>query len=288
MYDDTENEGDQAKPQQALEPVEQDSILFHGEQIVAVRLADGRICVVLRWICESLNLQPGGQVRRIERTAATAHELVRVRVQTGGGRQTMPAITLRGFSPWVLGINPNEVKSDDPVEDQRIRALVIAYQEEAKDVLYEHFVNKHRAGLPAPTDVVPAEPITKPIAPAEDAPLAAWREYYQRMLALIEWQIDIEQWRGGVETRLEHVEAMTDLIPEILERLGPETLTPAHQRRVQVYVQQLSKVSNKHSGTIHNELKTAFDVPRYQDIPEAEWDKVEHWFRVQIERGQKR
>src|SRR5215469_13283138 len=287
MYDDTENEGNQAQ-QQALEPVEQDSILFHGEQIVAVRLADGRICVVLRWICESLNLQPGGQVRRIERTAATASELVRVRIQTGGGRQTMSAITLRGFSPGVLGIHPNEVKSDNPVEDQRIRALVVAYQEEAKDVLYEHFVNKHRVGLPAPTDVVPAEPITKPAALAEDAPLAAWREYYQRMLALIEWQIDIEQWRGGVETRLEHVEAMTDLIPEILERLGPETLTPAHQRRVQVYVQQLSKVSGKHSGTIHGDLKTGFDVPRYQDIPESEWDKVEQWFRVQIERGQKR
>jgi len=278
MYDDTENEGNQAQ-QQALEPVEQDSILFHGEQIVAVRLADGRICVVLRWICESLNLQPGGQVRRIERTAATASELVRVRIQTGGGRQTMSAITLRGFSPGVLGIHPNEVKSDNPVEDQRIRALVVAYQEEAKDVLYEHFVNKHRVGLPAPTDVVPAEPITKPAALAEDAPLAAWREYYQRMLALIEWQIDIEQWRGGVETRLEHVEAMTDLIPEILERLGPETLTPAHQRRVQVYVQQLSKVSGKHSGTIHSDLKTGFDVPRYQDIPESEWDKVEQWFR---------
>ena len=58
MYDDTENAGNQAQ-QQALEPVEQDSIIFHGEQIIAVRLADGRICVVLRWICESLKLQLG-------------------------------------------------------------------------------------------------------------------------------------------------------------------------------------------------------------------------------------
>src|SRR5437588_953236 len=124
MHDDTVNEDSPDQQQQTLEPAEQDTIAFHGEQIVAVRLADGRICVVLRWICESLNLQPGGQVRRIQRTATTAKELVRVRVQTGGGRQTMPAITLRGFSPWILGISPNEVKSDDPVKDERIQALI--------------------------------------------------------------------------------------------------------------------------------------------------------------------
>src|SRR5881275_309948 len=68
--------------EQALEPVEQESIVFHEQDIVAVRLADGRICVVLRWICESLKLAPNPQVRRIERTAATADELVRVKVQT--------------------------------------------------------------------------------------------------------------------------------------------------------------------------------------------------------------
>src|SRR5260370_40634927 len=121
--------------QQALEPVEQETILFHGEEIVAVKLADGRIAVVIRWICNSLKLDPQGQVQRIQRTAATARELVRVRVQTKGGRQTMPAIALRGFSPWVLGINPNDVKGDDQQETERIRALIIAYQEEAKDAL---------------------------------------------------------------------------------------------------------------------------------------------------------
>src|SRR5437588_8707442 len=116
MHDDTVNEDSPDQQQQTLEPTEQDTIAFHGEQIVAVRLADGRICVVLRWICESLKLAPNPQVRRIERTASTADELVRVKVQTRGGRQTMPAITLRGFTPWVLGLNPNEVQDEDPKE----------------------------------------------------------------------------------------------------------------------------------------------------------------------------
>jgi len=285
MNDDTEK----ATPQQALEPVEQDSILFHGEELVAVRLADGRICVVLRWICESLKLQTGGQVRRIERTAATAKELIRVRVQTGGGRQSMPAITLRGFSPWVLGLNPGEVKSDNPAEDERIRTLIVAYQEEAKDVLYEHFVSKGRISAAAAA-IVSIEPI-KPESEASDDEKAAYYEnlaswalrmagqYAQR------WRGGIEAWRGQIEERLESKEAITGLIPEILERLGPEKLTDRHQKMVRSYVQQLSKVTGKHSSTIYSDLYTAFSVPRYQEIPEEEWDKVEHWFKIQIERG---
>lgn len=295
MYDDTENEDRQAHQRQALEPVEQDSILFHGEQITAARLADGRICVVLRWVCESLKLQTGGQVRRIERTAATAQELIRVKVQTKGGIQTMPAITLRGFSPWVLGINPNEVKSEDPVEAERIRTLIVAYQEEAKDVLYEHFVNKRRPALPVPHEAqVPIELMEEPGPDASHAERATYHEvmalwhrwkadYYTQ-----QWRGEVEEWRGSVESRLETKEAVLDLIPEIIERLGPEKLTPKHQGLVQYYVGQLSKATGKSRGAIYSSLYMAFSVPKYQDIPEAEWDRVANWFKVQTDQGQKK
>jgi hypothetical protein len=29
-------------------------------------------------------------------------------------------------------------------------------------------------------------------------------------------------------------------------------------------------------------------VPRYQEIPEPEWPKVENWFKVQIERAKEK
>lgn len=279
--------------QQALEPVEQEEVPFKNETIVAVRLSDGRICVVLRWVCQSLCLDPQGQVQRIERTASTAKELVRVRVQTAGGRQTMPAITLRGFSPWVLGLNPNEVKSDNPTEDEHIRALIVAYQEEAKDVLYEHFVNKRRSTLPI---IVPAEPVK----PQEVGPGATDVElvtYYENLALWAlwkagqhaqQWRGEIEVWRGAIESRLEGQEAMGGLLPEILQRLGPEKLTSKHRNQVKGYVQQLSKATGKHWQTIYTDLYTAFEVAQYEDIPEAEWDNVERWFSVQMERAKKK
>ncbi len=282
--------------QQALEPLEQETIPFHGEQIVAVRLADGRICVVLRWICGSLALDSQAQVRRIERTASTAGELVRVRVQTRGGKQTMPAITLRGFSPWVLGINPNEVRSDNPAEDERIRALIVAYQEEAKDVLYEYFVAKQRPALSSPrTAIIPAEP-SKPVQePGLDATEAEQAGYYEQLglwylwkAALLHaqaWRDEVNEWRGSMESRLESREAMTDLIPEILERLGPETLSVQHQRQLQAYVRRLHEASGRAYATVYDDLKTAFGKPRYQELLESEWPEVERWFTVQIERA---
>ena len=100
--------------------------------------------------------------------------------------------------------------------------------------------------------------------------------------------MDVDQWRGSVESRLEGVEAMTGLIPEILERLGPQTLTPAHQRQVQTLAHQLSQLTKKSYATIYDDLKTAFNVAKYSDVPEDQWAQLDQWFKVQIERATKR
>ena len=280
--------------QQALEPIEQESISFHGEQIIAVRLVDERIAVVLRWVCESLRVDSQAQVRRIQRTNATSNELVRVKVQTSGGRQTMPAITLRGFSPWVLGINPNEVKSDKPAEDERIRALIIAYQEEAKDVLYEHFVRR-RLVLPASrgATIVPAEPM-QPQEPELEATDTEKAAYYENLAVWALWKAgqhgqrwrgQVDEWRGQIEARIESNEAISRLLPEIIERLGPETITPQHQQKVKTLAKQLHLATGKLYPTIYDDLKTVFEKGRIEDLLEEEWEQVEHWFRVQIERA---
>jgi len=271
---------EQEQESQELIPTVQDTIIFNGKPLVVVRLPDGRPGIVLRWICENLQLGPAAQVERIKRTEVITGDLVYVQVQTEGGFQTMPTLVLDSVPYWLATIDTKRVK------DAGKRREILHYQKRAVAALYDWASSlKAVAALPK---LVPAEPITEPTRPTSDASLEEWIEYHQQMVAVLEWRRDIEQWQGTVENRLEHVEAMTSLIPEILERLPPETLTPAHQRRIQVYVQQLSKISGKHSGTIHNDLKTAFDVPRYQDIPEAEWDKVEQWFKMQIERGRKK
>ena len=108
--------------------------------------------------------------------------------------------------------------------------------------------------------------------------LARWKANQEAQ----EWRADVEEWRGSVESQLEGDKAMTGLIPEILERLGPEKLTSDHQQLVQSYVGKLYEATGKHQNTIHVDLRTAFRVPRYQDILEEDWPKV------QIERAKKK
>ncbi len=262
-----------------LIPIEQHTIIFYGKPIIVVRLPDGQPAVVMRYLCDNMQLDRSSQIRRIQRTKAIARDLVTVLVETSSGAQKMPSLILRSVTYWLLGIDPGRARPE--MQDEILR-----YQQEAADALYAWAAAPK--ALPAPADLVPAEPITKPTTPADDAPLEAWREYYQRMLALVDWQMDVERWRGGIESRLEGVEAMTGLIPEILERLGPEKLTTEHQEKVQQYVEQLCEATGKHRGTIYTRLHSAFKVPRYQELLEADWPRVERWFKIQIDNARKR
>jgi P22_AR N-terminal domain len=266
---------------QALIPLVQDTVMFNGRPLVVVRLPDGQPGVVLRWICENLHISPAAQVERIKRTEVIADDLVYVRVQTDGGPQIMPTLILHAAPYWLATIDIRRMEKEDPR-----RLEILNYQRNAVDALYE-WAQSPKA-LAAPTSLVPAEQISKPSPPAEDADLGTWREYYRQMVLWIDWQHDIEAWRGSVESRLEGLEEVTNLIPEILERLGPQTLTSDHQRTVQKYVQQMHELTGKPYGTIYDGLKTAFGVPKYADIPDQDWPRVVQWFRAQVEPWRKK
>ena len=175
--------------EQALIPIEQQTIMFYGKPVIVVRLPDGRPGVVLRYLCDNLQLDPGAQVARVKRTEAIAEDLVYMQVQTDGGPQIMPTLVLHAVPFWLAGIDPKRVREE-------VKPDVLRYQREVVDVLYA-WASTPRA-IAAPTDLVPTEPITQPARPAPDASLPEWHEYYLRMAAVVEWQMEVENWRGSV------------------------------------------------------------------------------------------
>jgi hypothetical protein len=262
-------------------PIEQDTILFYGKPLIVVRLPDGRPSVVVRSLCENMQLDRLAQIRRIQRTEAIADDLISdVQIETDGGPQKVQVLVLRSVPYWLTGIDAKRTRPE-------LREEIIRYQKEAVDVLYSWAQTPRALPVP-PTGMVPAKPIT----PQIDASREEWIVYHQHMaqwhqhLQEVESRLQIvEQRQDAFEDRMESLEAITDLIPEILERLGPETLTPEHHRRVQTLAQQLQKATGKPHATIYNELKTVFEKPRIQDFLEDEWPQVEQWFKAQIERA---
>jgi len=215
---------------QELIPIEQHALTFYGKPIIVVRLPDGRPGVVLRFLCENLHIDTNAQVQRVQRSEAMAEDLVFTRVETPGGAQRMATLVLRSIAYWFATIDTRRMEKDDPR-----RLAIVQHQREAVDVLYDRAAAPQVREAPS-TKPVPSEPIVEPAKPATDASLADWHEYYVRMAAVLEWQMEIEAWRGGIEDRLQGLEAITGLIPDILERLPAPTITPAHQHQVKYYV----------------------------------------------------
>lgn len=148
-------------------------------------------------------------------------------------------------------------------------------------MLAEHFANKPRQSLLAPESLVPAEPISRPEKLGADADDLNWATYFDELAAWHRWRADLERWRqehdrryaamderqAELEDRMESVEEVTPLIPEILDRLGPETLSTEHQATVKQMAKRLNELSGISYATIYGELNAAFHVPRYADIP---------------------
>jgi hypothetical protein len=47
-------------------------------------------------------------------------------------------------------------------------------------------------------------------------------------------------------------------------------------------------VAGRPFPTIYDQLKTAFEKPRIEDLLEEDWSQIENWFKVQIERAKKK
>src|SRR5689334_3252186 len=87
-----------------LIPIEQANIIFYDQEIVAVRLPDGRIAAALASMCDALRLLTRGQARRIRADPIIADHLLPARVETAGGPQTMDVLVAWAIPKWLTGI----------------------------------------------------------------------------------------------------------------------------------------------------------------------------------------
>lgn len=280
-------------------PVEQDTIPFYGRELVAVLLPDGQICAVLRWLCEGLHLDPSGQIQRIQRKTALADGLVLVQVETEGGPQTMPSLTLDVLPGYLFTIDERRVKPE-------AQSDIILFQRECVRALAEHFARKRQPALPAPQSVVPVDPqlasqVTQ-IAEQIDTMSGAvnlMREHLAALLALPDQVEGLSAQMGQAVTMLASLAERQDAAEAQIAETGAQLaqfdartqrLSPAHTRQVQEMVDRMVGDTKRLPTpltymTIYGRLKHRFRVGSYKEVADSRFDDLMEYLRDELSRA---
>lgn len=268
-----------------LKPVEQDTIMFYGHELVAVRLEDGRIAAVLRWLFESLNLERRGQMQRIERKTALRKGLVDVEVDTAGGPQAMPALTLQVLPGYLFTIDETRVKEE-------ARADVVLFQEECVEALAEHFTRKHQVSQAlAPTDATAAMAIIEQIADLTGV-VNLLREHLETLLVLPSQVAHLSEQVGETRALVESLASRQETTETQLAVVDARTqrLTPAHTRAVQERVDHMVRETKRLAtpltyAIIYGRLKHHFRVGSYKEVADERFAELMAYLRDELNRA---
>jgi hypothetical protein len=133
------------------------------------------------------------------------------------------------------------------------------------------------------------------VMPSPDAPPQEWLRYHEQMVDVYRHQVMIEARLVVVDERLdsmqdelESLHTAVSILPELLERLGPQTLSPEHQSTTQEMVKRLHDLTGYAFSTIYTDLNRSFRVGKYSDIPDARWPDVAQWFNTRIAAAERR
>lgn len=168
-----------------ISPIEQKSIEFYGETLIALRDTQGTIWLPIRRLCEAIGVTLQGQLDRVERDPVLKEETQSVSVTLTDGRVfEMSCLPLKYVRAWLFGINASRVRP-------QVRDKLIQYQREVIEIIDRHF------SRPVPTGM-------------DERIMEAMRDNALQQAKL--WEVMIEEQR--------RLRAAEELLQEMDDRLG--------------------------------------------------------------------
>lgn len=116
------------------------SVGFHGDELLALREGD-EIYVGVRRVCEVVGVVYQTQIDKLK-AAKWSTLTFRVMVADDGKDRNTAVVSLKALPMWLATISPNRV-------DASVREKLELYQQEAADVLHDHFFGQ--PPTPTPT-----------------------------------------------------------------------------------------------------------------------------------------
>ncbi|HEU4785120.1 MAG TPA: phage antirepressor N-terminal domain-containing protein, partial [Ktedonobacterales bacterium] len=231
-----------------------------------------------------LQLDPQGQLRRIERKAVLRDGLIDVEVATAGGPQTMPALVLDVLPGFLFLVDENRAKEE-------ARPDIILFQRECAKVLADHFIRKHPPALPALADTTAATIIIEQIADLTGV-INLLREHLEALLTLPGQVADLSIQVGETRVLVESLATRQDSTDARLEAVDTRTqrLSPAHTRTVQEQVDRMVRETKRLPtpltyATIYGRLKHRFRVGSYKEVADSRFDELMAYLRDELGRA---
>jgi len=245
----------------ALVSVVQKTVVFYGDDLIAIRAADGQIYVSFRHLCHALGLDRASQVQRVKR-----HEILAEGYEGGammaspGGSQRAGVLRVDLVPLWLSGVDTKRVKPE--IQDKLRR-----YQREAAKVLWEAFQDGRLTGEPAFEELLQT-----------DSEAVQAYKMIQGMLNLARNQILLE---GRLDRHKEQLISFEDRLEQVEVALGDPNLqvTPEQasqiSQAVKAVAMQLSKKTGRNEyGGVYGELYRKFGITSYKLLPSKRFQEA--------------
>ena len=258
----------------ALVPIEQKEVGFYGDEIIAVRTADGAIHVPVRPICDLLGVDWSAQRRRITRDTVLSEEMRSVAVTaTEGDRlvtRDMQCLPLDYISGFLFGINADRVKPE-------LKDRVVRYQRECYKVLAEAFQEGRLTTDP-----------TFDVLLSSDTPAAQAYKMAQAIMQMARQQLLLESRLDDHDSRLtqqeSRLQSTEQRLEEIEETLGDpgRFVTPDQAMQISQAIKTIAGEIQKRTGRneygkLYGQLYREFGITSYKQLPANKFNQAMGW-----------
>jgi hypothetical protein len=250
----------------ALQPIDQKTVDFYGDELSAVLLEDGAIYVSIAHMCDALGVDTQGQTRRIKRNEVLEDGYTWVDIlstQPNPQRRRSQVLRLDLVPLFLTGISTKAVKDE-------IRAKLKRFQREAARVLWQAFQEGRLTADPSFSELLQA-----------DTPAVQAYRVLQQLTVLARNQVLLEARLGDhalligdLDRRLEQVE---DILGDEGRHVTPDQASQISQA-VKTVAMKLSKQSGRNEyGGVYGELYRKFGITSYKQLPVAKFDEAMAW-----------
>lgn len=250
----------------ALVPIEERTILFEQDALLAVLVEDGgerQVYVPIRPICEYLGLAWHGQYERMKRDDYLATVIRSVRVtRTERGERDMICLPLEVLPGFLFTISVGRVKPE-------LQAKVRLYRERCFRVLWDAF----KFDLLLPTDTPAPVPHSGASWAYELA--TAVQHLAQEQMGLESRMNQAAQWARTIDARVTALEVRSS---------GGKTISEAEAAELALHVKTVAQAMEGAGHTnsyqrVYAELYRRYAVASYRSLPHAKFAEALQWLR---------